>query len=564
MSSLPPTEPSSRRSLWRWSVALLATVLMVVVGSGLVAFAQSGAGASRGPVFLPAETSVYVEGRLDMPDGQADAMAGFLSAFPGFADTGSFMTILGGALDGLVSDTTGGSISYSEDLAPFLTGEIGLGVMDFAGMLAGEGDPDVLVGAAVSDAEAADAFIDEQLSSGADVVEEPYGGTSILSDPLGGMALAVVDDWILMAPTVDLVKAGIDTLSGDLPSLADDPDFSASWSRVPAAHVVAAYMDFESFGPLMDMAMSAAEGETGMAMDLSQVAAQLPQDMVMYLSAEADRMTLQAYITPGDETPAMALGESDLAARFPADTQIYLETRELGAMLQTALGGLLETMDEETAAQMAPLEDMFGVPLPELLDFVSDASLGAALSSDGLWLGMAGEVSDEAIATDRVERILSIVRLLGAGMGGEDAPQISVDETTIDGTTVTTVTLPIDEVTGGQLPVTIPDTLSIAVDDGTLLIGLGDFVENALTGAETDSLAASPGYVDALGEDTSNSGVLYVNVGSLLSVLDPLLATMAPEWADIAPYATALDRFIAVGTVDEEVISARMSVIVAP
>ena len=90
MSNVPASATPARRGLWRWSVALLATVLMVVVGSGLVAFAQSGAGASRGPVFLPADTSVYVEGRLDMPDGQADAMAEFMSAFPGFADPGSF------------------------------------------------------------------------------------------------------------------------------------------------------------------------------------------------------------------------------------------------------------------------------------------------------------------------------------------------------------------------------------------------------------------------------------------------------------------------------------------
>ncbi len=34
-----------------------------------------------------------------------------------------------------------------------------------------------------------------------------------------------------------------------------------------------------------------------------------------------------------------------------------------------------------------------------------------------------------------------------------------------------------------------------------------------------------------------------------------------PEWADIQPYATAVDRFIAVGNIDD-VISTRMSVIV--
>jgi hypothetical protein len=163
-----------------------------------------------------------------------------------------------------------------------------------------------------------------------------------------------------------------------------------------------------------------------------------------------------------------------------------------------------------------------------------------------------------------VERILSIVRLFGAGMAGDDGPSISVDEVEIAGTDVTTITLPVEEIAGDELPITLPDTISVAISDGTLLIGLGDFVETALTQAETDSLAASAGYVDALGDDTTNSGVVYANVGSLLSYLDPLLAMMAPEWQEISPYATALDRIVAVGSADDEVISARMSVIVAP
>ena len=231
-----------------------------------------------------------------------------------------------------------------------------------------------------------------------DVVEEAYGNTTILSDPLGGTALALAGDWILLAPSVDLVKAGIDVLSGEAPSLAEDADFSTAWARVPAAHIVAAYMDFESLAPLMDLATQAAAGETGMTIDLEGLSEQLPTDMVAYLVAEGDRMTLEAFITPSEQTPGMAVGESDLAARFPADTQLYVETRELGATLATTIGGLLATMDEQAAAEMAPLEDMFGVPLPELLDFVSDASVGASLSSDGLWLGIAAEVTDEELA----------------------------------------------------------------------------------------------------------------------------------------------------------------------
>jgi hypothetical protein len=545
---------------------------MVVLSSGLVAFAQSGAGASRGPVFLPADTSVYVEGRLDMPDGQAEAMADFMSAFPGFTDTGSFMLKVHEALDGLLGDASNGQLSYTEDLAPFMTGEIALGVTDLAAAAMAdpsttESQPPVLVGVAISDAEAASAFIDEMVqgaSSDVVVTEEPYGATNILTSGDGQMSLALADDWILLAPTADTVKTGIDVLAGEAPSLAEQPSFGTAWSRVPTGHLVAAYVNLQSMSGILDMATQMAAGETGMPFDLGALAEQLPIDMVAYLTAASDRMTVEAVITPSDQTPAVPVGESDLATLFPGDTQLYVETRELGATLGTALEGLVAAMDEQTAAQLAPLEDMFGAPLPSLLDFVSDAAVGASITSDGLGLGIAGEVTDEAVATERVERILSFVRLLAAGMGGEDVPAIGMDESTVDGVTVTTITLPIDEATGGELPINIPQTLSVAIANGTLLIGFGDFVETALTIGEADSLAANAGYVDALGADTTNSGVVYANVGSLLELLDPAMSMFAQEWSQISPYATALDRFIAVGTADDETISARMSVIVAP
>ena len=53
MSTPAATISTGRRGLWRWSVALVATVALVVSGSGLVVFAQSGAGESQGPAVRP-------------------------------------------------------------------------------------------------------------------------------------------------------------------------------------------------------------------------------------------------------------------------------------------------------------------------------------------------------------------------------------------------------------------------------------------------------------------------------------------------------------------------------
>ena len=106
----PPSSPARRRGPWRWLVAGLATLLLVVSGSGLIAFAQTGAGEGRGPTFVPADAPIYVEARIDMPDGQDEALAQLLTAFPGFADSGSFQLRVHEALDGMLADATDGEV----------------------------------------------------------------------------------------------------------------------------------------------------------------------------------------------------------------------------------------------------------------------------------------------------------------------------------------------------------------------------------------------------------------------------------------------------------------------
>lgn len=577
MSNPVATSTNGRRGLWRWSVALGATLALVVSGSGLVAFAQSGSGSSNGPTFLPADTPIYVTGRLDGPDGQMDALAEMMSAFPGFADPGSFELKLDQLLNGLVAETTGGEFSYTDDVESLMTGELGLGLMNIVEAAMAGADPDILAGVAVSDSAAASEFVASLALSenGARMVEESYGSASVFSD--GDNAVAVAGDWVLISPSADAVKSGIDVVAGDQPSLADSEGFASAWARVPAAYIAAAYMDLQSFASIIDVANMMASGQAGMELPVDDLAALLPEDMVAYLAAESDRLTLEAFITPGEQTPALPLGESELALLFPSDTQVYIETRELGATVENALNTLVDTMAmqadgtagpagigvdladlEVLFGEDSPITGLLGEPLPTYLDFVDDAGVGAALSSDGLWLGIAAEVSDEAVASARVERLMSFLRLAAS----DPEVGVSIENSTIGDTSTTVITLPIGDLAAeAGLPINVGDTVTIAVADGTMLIGTAGFVEAALTGAPVDSLGMSAGYNDALAGDTVNSGLMYVNISSLLATLDPLLSMMSPEWADIAPYAAGVDRLIAVGTADDEVISTRMTVI---
>lgn len=583
--SSPTAAPKRQRSVARWTVAALATGALVVSGSGLVAFAQSGAGESQGPVFVPQDAIAYVEARIDMPGGQAEALAEMLTAFPGFADPGSFDMKVDEAVAGLGAEM-GLALPEGALIGDVLTGEMGLAISDFESLMMG-GDPSLLIGLATADAEAAEAVLDAMMAGGDETLtESTYNDVVITTDASQSppMSVAVHADWLLIGTGEAMIQSSVDALDGTAPSLVEDADFAAAWGRLPASRLGGVYVDLAPFASLLDLATMAAGAQTGVELSPDELAALLPKDMVASLAAERDRLNLEVLVSPaeGQSNRTEVMRESDIALSFPVDTQVYLEMPDFGNGVRTLLEQaitMLEAQDmdgmggdmgmgdemglgdiEALIGENSPITALLGVPLPEYLDFVGDTGVGAGLSSDGLWLGIAGDVIDAEAADERVTSLLTVLRmfLLGAEEEG-----VGIDTAEVAGVEVTTITLPVDEMLAQEgVPLAIGDSIDIALTEDQLLIGLGDFVENALIADPADSLGASAGYTDAVGADVVNAGVTYVNVGSLLAALDPMLAMMSPEWEMISPFATGIDRMIVVPTVDDEVARARMSVIV--
>lgn len=578
MSSPAATPARARRAAWRWSVAALATAALVVSGSGLVVFAQSGDGQSQGPQFVPADASAYVELRLDMPAGQDEAVAQMMTAFPGFADTGSFDMKMDELIGGLAAQM-GLTTPEGDLIGDVLTGEVGLALADIESLMMG-GDPTIVLGLAAADAEAAGALMEGLVTqSGAEVTESSYNDVAILTDPTSSppMSVAMHDGWMLLASGEETMASVIDALDGSAPSLADSEAFSDAWSRLPDARLGGAWVDLTSFSSVLDMAAMMAEGQVGVDLSTAGLAGMLPRDMTASLVAADDRVTLEVLVSPGEGSPQMTMSESDLAMSFPADTQVYIETRELGAAVQAALDQLVELLaaqDPESDPMLgsgfseievlfgeeSPLTAMLGVPLPEFLDFVGDASIGAGLSSDGLWLGIAAQVADEAAAQERLTSVTTILRLL---LMQEADAGIGIETSDVGGVEVTSISLPLDAALAESgLPLSVGDTIDVALAGDKLLIGLGDFVESALLAEGSDSLGTSAGYTDALAGETVNAGVMYMDLGSLLAALDPMLSMMAPEWTELAPYAAGLDRMVVVNSADDEFVRSRMTMIV--
>ena len=222
-----------------------------------------------------------------MPDGQDEALAEMLTAFPGFADSASFPLRVEQALDGMVTDATDGEISFSEDISPWITGEIGIAVMDLsAAVITTEGE------------DPADHHRRRRERSGG---RDSPSSTDLLARGVrrhGGDLRAAPP--CTAAPTsrspspttsslfgtgADLVKQSIDVLDGVEPSLAEDEDFQAAFARVPAGHLAAAWVDLSAFGDLISaaMGMSCQPGPGGAMTET--LLAQLPQDMTAYVAA---------------------------------------------------------------------------------------------------------------------------------------------------------------------------------------------------------------------------------------------------------------------------------------
>ena len=71
---------------------------------------------------------MYGELRLDLPGDQRQAAGQFLSKFPGFADQAALESKLDEVLDQLVKDASKGDQSYTTNIKPWFSGELGLAI----------------------------------------------------------------------------------------------------------------------------------------------------------------------------------------------------------------------------------------------------------------------------------------------------------------------------------------------------------------------------------------------------------------------------------------------------
>jgi hypothetical protein len=536
-------------------VALFTTAFMLVGTLGIAGFAQVGrAGAGVSPDFLPENAIVYAEARLDLPGDQRDQLVAFLSHFPGFNDPGAFDIKLDQALDGFVSMATGGELSFPEHIAPWADRSVAFGIPSLPEDPSRREQPPVVVAFGVTDRAALETSLENAITAfEIPTTEEDYNGTTITlvgdaSNEIG--ALAVTDPYLLIAPSADVVRGSLDVLAGTVPPLTADPDYVAATSALPADRLGAIYFETAQLTTLIEQSMDEVEA---MGMQLGAILDMLPVAVGSALRANADHLALESVVVPGAAAPALAVRETALASRFPADTTVYVEVRDVGAafraLIEQVKAQIEPTLDEEARQDLEQVERILGTPLESYLEFLEDAAIGVGHGDGSIEFGVIATVADEVVAQERISQIVGQLRLAAA----QEGVPFTVTQSDVNGVTVTTVA--IDPVAADLPPdVPIQPQISIATGEGLVLIGLGDFVTQALQQDPASSLATSPRYSAGIAAaGTPNAGVVWLDMASTITLIESFIPEdeRAAYEINVKPFLEPLDSFVAAASLTD-------------
>jgi hypothetical protein len=270
--------------------------------------------------------------------------------------------------------------------------------------------------------------------------------------------------------------------------------------------------------------------------------------------AQSDHMEIVARTERAANSPLPPLPanrSTNLAESAASDALVYAEVRDLGGyigfLLETALLPAASPGSEPGGSgQLDPsmLEAFLGAPVDEYFDFIQDAAFSMSKSGDEAEAGMVALVDDEAVAQQRVDRLVRLIETVGA-LGGE----MAVEEQQHGDATIHVLTLDGDVQVGGSPA----QTFAVSLADGRLYVGFGDFVTSAMDRQAADSLASNEQFRSAVASvGTSNAGILYGDVAAFLEISQTTMSDA--ERAEFAqegqPFVDPLSHIVVVGETD--------------
>lgn len=566
-ASVLPPDPASRGARRRWAIAV--GVIGVVVVASAFAFSLFTGRAANAVVlgYVPEDSIMYGEIRMDLPGDQRANVGAFLSKFPGFADQSTLETKIDEVLDRIVGAASAGSQTFSQDLKPWFAGEVAfsVGALPDPGAISGTdpsamGDARFLLLVSVKDEPLARAWFDAGLSeSGATTSTESYGGATLtLIDPEAGPqgAYAILGGKVAVVGDATSVRAAVDTNGGS--AFAAKPEPQAALDATTGDHVGFVYL---ALRPLLDWSSQLAESGVAGTMPSEALLGMVPDWGAFALRVEGDALLMEAIAPRPTTQPAETTNRaSTLADHVPGNAVALSISHDYGR-------GLLQTLDtyrsEPALAEVVDALDQaigfLGGP-EAAIGWIGDFGITVTRNSDSLEGGLIVAPADGAAAGRLFTSLRTLVSLGGGTMG------ITVRDEAYAGTTITIVDLGDLTDLAGQAGVpsdmlgTEPPVgrveLAYALTDEVIILGSGPgFVRRVLDTTAESSLASTDRYKRLIDRAGPGSGVAFADLTAIRELFESALAAnepadMATYEREIKPFLTPFDTLVATTSVD--------------
>lgn len=550
----PPGDPRpAGRARW---IAALAVVGVVAVGTVFAVLNLTGASpAATVAGYIPDDSVMYGEVRLDLPGDQRAEIGEFLSKFPGFADQAALDTKIDEVLDRLVSEGTDGEQTFTGDIKPWFDGELAFAV---GPLPAPDADPSVVMAGgrgllllSIKDEALARAWFDEVLTESTTTSSETYAGTElrVYDGPDLDAAFAIVGGEVAIAGDVASVKAAIDT-GGDGGFATSDAVTAAS-AALEGDSIGFLYMDARA---VLDTALETAE-ELSSAPPMSDVLlAQVPEWIAARMRIEGDALLLDTAMPDVASAPGPDTNRANGAAAWaPASTILLAAGNDYGATLLETIE--LYRQDPTLADVITGVEEAAGIlgGFEGTLGWMGDTALVVAQGADAPEGGIVSVPTDAEEARRFFTTIRSFVALGGSQMG------IEIREEEYAGTTITIVSLgSLEDLAGlaggmGGVPVPVDPSaplpegeveLAYAATDGIVVIGSGPgFVKAVLDAGAGTSLADDGRYQGLVGRvGAEHTAVTFVDIAAIRDLVEGLLDEATAE--ERAEYEESVRPFL--------------------
>lgn len=554
----------------RWAAALAIVVLIMGTSAAVAAIITGRSAGSTVIGYAPADTTLYMEVRLDLPGDQRQAVGAFLQKFPGFKDQAALDTKLDEVLDDLVRDATGKQQTYTGDIKPWFDGELGysMGPLPTATALK---DPKAAMGAlralvvvSITDPTAAQAWIDAELTkTGAASTTEAYQGATIhLFDPSDGLqpAYAIVDGKVIAIGDVASVKAAIDTKGSG--GFADEPGPKAALGSVSGDHVGFVYTALRpllAWSTELSQSMGAELGAPSAAITASMLKA-IPEWAAYWLKFQDDAIVIETTIPKPDTAAGPTENRSSkIAEHIPSTAVVAATTNDLGKNLKKALD--LYRSEPSFKSVLDQLDQGLSLVGGEdaALGWAGDGAVVVDLVNGAPEGGLIVTPTDPEAA----QKLFTALRAFIAIGGGQQG--ITVTDEDYNGTKITTVDLgdigKLAGAAGGDSQVIPLPTGSVqiayAVTDQVVVIGSGSgFVKHVLDTTAGTSLAANDDYKKLLDRVGANTGTVFVDISTIRETVEKWFASSSDTAAaldryttDVKPFLDPFDALIAAGSV---------------